>query len=1154
MRSKKHTRLLAMLLCGLMTFSLFACNGGSEETQAPTDEATTEAPTENDTSAEETTEETTSEETTSEEEASEETTTEEEISEETTSEEATTEEVTGDYSNPKGIASAGAFFDDDAFALTENVIDESKAVIKTAAEMLALLESKDGAAAGEVYLVTEPLILTSDKTYRGNLAAIIAEGGVIIKDISGATLREVIIKGSITVENASEINFYMLDLKGGKVGISVDDKSTEISVLSSIVNASDTAIDSKGALVSVYQSRLSADRGIVSSGTDFTVQSTLINAKTSGVSSSGRYFIAKNNTVTVSDTKNGVGIEMTKGSYNSMAALNVINDVQRSVNVRESYNCVVILNRAITVTASNNEHFYMIKNRLGGEIELKNNTYLIADENTFINDNRSHPITLEGNTEVNGDTVHDVNARLEYGADEDLLPHTDPDQYLLMERRYKITDLASSRASRGSFGTYVRDNAVWNKIVIVPPGVYLSSSNTLIGPEQSNTDFYFYGAYVETTYANDTLWNVNGAENLNVSGFTLGNARSTCGQVHILTVDAANKKLTAVVSAGFVDGFYKLAPSVPDDVGYNPSSSLLYKHHQNEDGSPIRVTDVYGGAGGIDSVVDNGDGTYTLNMASASGCKKIKVGDMFTCRLGMRGQTAILTENADGVYYKDLTVFTVSNTVTCRVKWSYGVVFERYHSARPNGYEITEEVYDSYKKLGEEHGLDLGVYYDEEHEIYRGPAPIIGAAACMEVEDSYEGTTLICSKLESTCDDGSNQRGSSSRIAGMVDNGDGTYTVYFKGNQDTVHRNEYLESTSSSTKKMPSTAEIEKGNIIVAYTSDGHVLIDDAIALTDQTAGSPAGLHLAHTGSGRMCDECGKEKYSTGDQYYEMNTSYNNTTGVLSFDIPRTGYSGSKTVKLQTTVYSVKIDAKYVNEELLDDYDFCFNGVDLEKRVIIDNMSKNCKGILFDNVLVENIRSRALLAKTQNVTIKHSTFRTLHSQALVLGSEAEWSEGTIARDVLIENCIFDNCSSLNNRKGQITDSGDPGDVPIDIRGVGIDAESEISKIQPHSEMLASNFVIRHNKFINTLNKHLICVTGACDVTVTENVFEEREGDGEIIYINGCYNVNVVNNTYSERIQAAFDKGNYNPIADIYNCEKVKVESLKIPEKVTMKPN
>ncbi len=1074
----------------------------------------------------------------------------EETTEKTSEEETETEieEETGYYSNGNGIGMAGAALDEDAFALRVHKVDESAAKTITASELLALLENKNGLKRGEVYKVTEPLMLASDKTYYGNLAAIIADGGIVIKDISGTALRDIIVKGSITVENSAEISLYKVDIKGGSIGISVDEKSSEITVSSCIVTATDKAIDSNGAFVSVYQSKLAADTGIASTGTDLTVQSSIINAGTCGITSSGRYFIAKNNTVKVKDVDNGVGIEMTKGSYNSMAALNVINNVQKSISVTEGYNCVVELNRAITITASDNTHFYLIKNRLGGEIKLKNNDYIIADRNTFIEDEKAHPTTLEGNTNVNGDNMHDVNARLEYGADEELLPHTDPDQYFGMERRTNITDLSSFATQ--SFSSYIKDEATWNKIVIVPPGAYYTSSVTLIGALQSNTDFYLYGSYIEATYANDTTWEVDGAKDLTVSGLTLGNTRSTCGQIHILAVDKANNKLTATVSAGFVDGFVKLPPSDENQVGYN--DEFLYKYHQNEDGGQILTHAVYGGSGNISSIVDNKDGTYTVNMTSTN---YIEVGDVFTTRLDLRGQNAVYTHDADGVYYKDLTTFAISNTIACRVRRSYGVVYERYHSTRPNGYEITEETYNAYKALGEKYGVDLGVYYDEEYGVWRGPAPIIGASASMEVEDSYEGTKLICSKVESTCDDGSNQRGNSSRIAGMVNNGDGTYTVYFKGNQDTVHRDGFLGDPSRKEQSLPSVPEIEKGNIIVAYTSDGHVLIDDAIALTDQVQGSPKDLHIAHTGSGQYCDECGKVKYDSNDQYREMNTEYDHTTGLLTFDIP-VNKGSSKTVKWRTRVYSVVIDAKYVNEELIDDFDFCFNGIDLEQRVIIDNMSKNCSGILFDNVLAENIRSRALLAKAQDVTVKNCTFRNLYTQALILGAEAEWSEGTIARDVLIENCIFDNCAATTEytKQNGVYDDADPGTVPIDIRGVGIDSESEISNVEPHAEMLASNFVIRHNKFINTPNKHMICVTGACDVTITENVFEEREGDGEIVYINGCYNVKVDGNTYSERIQALFDSGKHTAIADIYNCEKIVIEDLKIPEKVTLKPS
>ncbi len=1177
MKRNKLTKIFALLLCGLMTCSLFSCNFEDiEETSPETDEITTEAQTEKpteetgktldettseeessstDESIEETTTvtETTDEEASTEETSVEETTIEETTAEETTSEEKTTEEettyeeVTGDYSNATGIGAAGAFLDDDAFALTENNIDESKAVTKTADEILALLSSKDGMKAGEVYKVTEPLILASDKTYYGNLAVIIAEGGVVINDISGMTLREVIIKGSITVENSSEINLYKLDIKGGNTGITVDDKSSEISVLSSIVSATDIAIDSKGAFVSVYQSKLVAKTGIVSIGTDFTVQSTLINAEKTGITSSGRYFIARNNTITVNDTKNGIGIEMAKGSYNSMAALNVINDVQRSIDVKESYNCVVILNRAITIKASNNTHFYMIKNRMGGELELINNKYIIADGNSFIEDQRYHPTVLEGNTEVNGDTMHDVNARLEFGADEELLPHTDPDQYLQMERREKITDLAST--SNFNYGTYVRDAATWNKIVIVPPGAYKISSTVTITNYQSDSYIYSYGAYLEATFSTGMVWNVYGASNVSVNGLTTGHTRSSCGQIHILAVDKANNKLTAVVSAGFVDGFDILASSVPGDVGYNPGFYSMF--HQSKDGDRIGIKDIYGGSGQIQSISVNDDGTYTVNMSSVT---YIEAGDVFSTRLGHRGQTAVRTDYSDNVKYKDLTVFALANAVVKRSTWSKGVVCERYHAVPHNGYEITKEEYEKYLALEEKYSVDLGVYYDEEREIYRGHYPVLGGSGSLEAENCYDGIKLICSKLEATFDDGSNQRGTSSRIAGMVNNGDGTYTVYYKGNWSSIHQSENSKIPSVTSLELHACAPLEIGDTIVAYSSDGRILINDATVLTNPVAGSPEGLHLAHKGD-LYCDECGKLIHS-GTWSHEMNTRYDHTTGALSFDTPRSkGYSGSEYLTWNTTIYSVKIDAKYVNEEIIGDYDFCTNDYINTRRVALDNISKNCAGILFDNVLMENIKSRGLLAKTKDVTIKHSTFRNLTMQALVFGPEAEWAESTISRNVLVENCLFDNCAATNEheRNNSIGYNAQPNMTPIDIRGVGVVDESVVSEIQPHEKMLANNFVIRHNKFINAQSDHLICVTGACDVTITENVFEEREDKGEIIYINGCYNINVINNKYSERLQAAFDSGNYAPIADIYNCEYVKIEGLKIPDKVTFKP-
>ncbi len=970
----------------------------------------------------------------------------------------------------------------------------------TASDLIALLTSDTGPSADEKYKVAEPIILKSDMTLHGNGTTVIAEYGIEIK-------------------NSSNIRVEELILEAGSVGVNID-------------------ADSKN--IAFKNCKISAEDAMVSSGKDITLQDCEIAASDCGIKSSGSYLIARNNKITAEN----IGIELTEGSYNSMAAQNIIK-ARRSVCLSSGFNCVVILNQAENIVCEKNTHLYVIKNTVSGDIELRDNTHLISDGNRI----GGRAVNI-GNIEFNGDNMHDVTTRLEYGAYEALLPHTDPDQYLRMERRVKITDLSGNVTE--NCGAYVRDAAAHGDVVIVPPGAYHSNSKILIEKEHSNTDFYLYGAFIEATYANDTVWNVDGAENISVNGLTLGHTHSTCGQIHIVAVDAENKTVTAIPSAGFVDGFYTLAPTPgTSDVGYNTGSGYIYKYHKPESGE-ILANAVYGGSGNITDISDSGDGTYNIKMSHVA---YIEAGDVFATRLGARGQNAVRTDHANVVKYKDLTVFGVTNSSANRVKWSRGVTYERYHAARPNGYEITKETYDKYTELSKKYGVDLGVYYDEKHAMYRGPYPILGCSSSMEVEDSYEGTKLTCSILQSTCDDGSNQRGSSSRVAGMVNNGNGTYTVYFKGNQDTVHRGGFQSYAWMTERELCKTANIEKGNIIAAYTSDGHVLIKDAVALNDQVAGSPEGLHLAHTGE-KYCDICGKKIYSDDDKFPESNTKYDNVTGRLSFEIPRGDKPGSEIITWQTTVYSVNIEAKYVNESLIDKYDFCFNGIDLDKRVILDNMSKNCMGIVFDNVYAHDLRSRALLAKTRDVTVKHSTFKNLYMQALVFGSEAEWSESTIARNVLIEHCVFDNCAATNEygKRTLIYDDSKPGTVPIDIRGVGITFEDAISKIEPHAEMLASDFVIRHNKFINTKNKHMICVTGACDVSITDNIFEERAGDGETVYINGCYNVNVKDNKYTDRIKGFLDMKDAESVAAIYNCENVSVEDLDIPKKVTLKPS
>ena len=64
---------------------------------------------------------------------------------------------------------------------------------------------------------------------------------------------------------------------------------------------------------------------------------------------------------------------------------------------------------------------------------------------------------------------------------------------------------------------------------------------------------------------------------------------------------------------------------------------------------------------------------------------------------------------------------------------------------------------------------------------YRGGLPRVGSVDATHITNAQQGFNVTSSLFESMCDDGSNQRGSSSRLSGVKDNGDGTTTLYFKG-------------------------------------------------------------------------------------------------------------------------------------------------------------------------------------------------------------------------------------------------------------------------------------------------------------------------------------------------------------------------------------
>ena len=771
------------------------------------------------------------------------------------------------YGNGGKIDKAGVVWSDAAFALTDNVIDESKAVTKSAAEMLALLANKDGAKKGEVYKVTEPLVLDSDTTYYGNLAAVIAEGGIVIENVDDTVVKELIVKGNITIKGSNRVEFFKLDLKSAANGVTIDSKSSNISFEECRITAAGTAIVSDAYAVSVYKSYISADKGITSTGSEFIIQSSQIDAKSLGISSCGSDCTVRECTITADS--DAVGVDFAKGSSNGLIALNVIKDAQMSISVIDGYNCVVLMNSAISTVGKNNTNLYVVKNSLGGVILLSDNKYLLCDENKFANDGKDHALLTFNNSEFNGNNIQDVNARVDYGTNEDVLPHTNKDLFVGMERKDAVKDLSLSKAYAFTFNRYVLAKAREDSVVIVPPGAYCVPNGFTLDAGHSNTDIYAFGVYFEKDSVKEGATRPNSMSDLgelitivgssiHIHGLTFGYDFQTLGQVYIVDKwsDSSGKYVRVVPNAGFYDAFR-----------FSGDADELYGYHiqfiKGDEYSPWVLNPP------CSFVKRDTDGTMIYKFdIDADTYNKLEKGDVVACRLGgenlvsitIKGEDTLLKDCVIYGYTSGMIIFATGRNVK-------NVRLERFHSTSKSAPVIDKRTYDKYKALEKKYGLTsdgdaplaegaqgLEVYIDEQGR-YRGGLPRIGGVDGIHNSGGAEGVSVTSSIFEQIADDGANQRGSSSRLAGIVDNGDGTTTVYFKGVVARVYYS-IAEGNASTTEGGYSGPGFKAGDTIYLYRSNGEKVIEAPVLSDSELAGAlpdDSKCHMLHTDKNNDC-------------------------------------------------------------------------------------------------------------------------------------------------------------------------------------------------------------------------------------------------------------------------------------------------------------
>ena len=963
------------------------------------------------------------------------------------------------------VDGAGAFLDQDGFANEEHIYstDDSESVSASSlANKLSSLKE------GDVYTVTDGNTLNITASVNGNNAVIIVPQGVKISNTDNISITNLIIVGGVSVTNSDNVTFDKVYVESSSNGIVIDEQSNNIQINDCRISAKNVAIDISADRSTVTNSFIAkSDTGILANADEVTVYNSSIIAKTNGVLLSGSDNAVNN--CTISSGTKGSGITVMQDSINTLLSYNKVMGVKESIVITNATNTVVLFNSIFNIKAENNVNTYIVENVFGGILDLSHNDYLLCDANINADNGRDHTLISTGNENTNGDTLMDVNARNEVGAKEELLPHTNKDLFIGMDRKNTVKDVANGTSY--DFNTYIEENSKINGVVIVPPGAYKIPDGDVLtlGSNMSNTEIYAFGVYnehgfitnkeyLETKQTNYVL-NVEGAKNISIHGMTIAYDYQALGQAHVLEIrNNVEATLMTTKYGGTTDQYgYEvvIVPSPGFDIsaGWGKSNSDVFSgayYACDPKGLSPWFSDSY-----YDYVSTNADGTITLRIEKSL-CEKLDVGSILCNRMAGDNQRTIAVTNAENILFKDCVVHGYAAALACVITGrSYDIKYERVHNCPTAPAVISEETYSFYKGLEDKYGngLDFEMYTDTENR-YRGSAPRFCSVDATHVI-SGQGLDIESCLFEQMCDDGSNQHGTSSRLYGIKDNGDGTATVYIKGNVTQVYHGIYTSSGNHQRNMNPVTF-LEGDNIFV-YTPGGEIVCD-AICLS----GSKSESQLS-------------EYYILGSMEYYIHVS------------------------------SVKVPVESVNFAALEGYDLKENHYRMDNKVTVDNISCVSGDFVIDNYVVRNSWSRGVLTKTVNATIKYSTIQNIKSAGILANCEPSWGESTIPRNITVEKCIIDGTGYTDQAWS------DPTAAPVYISGLATYGEANIHKI------VANNIVIDGCHITNYGHQYGIYINGAQNVTITNNIFDPLNASdpGHFVDITTAVNVNLSGNKYRD---------------------------------------
>ena len=942
----------------------------------------------------------------------------------------------------KEIAETG-----DGLAANDPVLSEKTYDAAAAIEKPAVLFFRQVSFNGGVFRATNDAVAvlknTDAKTLGGDLTTtLIAEAGIEISACRELVIRNVIFAGDVTVKDTEGLVFENVQFNG-KVTVAEDAEGTVFRScrFASLENAgTDTyLLSSCFAFTGV---------GITNVGEGLFLHGCRLTGTGTAITSTGDALELRRSTVETDAA--GIGAEI-KDSANSLVALSVFTGTQRSVVLEDAKNTAVVRNSLVSVTANGGKNMYVCDNEMGGRLMAENNSYLLADGNTYPADGLDHRAVVAGNENVNGNTLTDVNARAEAGVKEELLPHLDRDLFLEMERRETVKDELPEK-DRAVY-KYLTETAKESAYVVLAPGAYTTTFTAQLDKSHSDTTVYAYGAYVEADAGNE-FFNLshlyfNAAERIAFKGLTLGYALPSCGQAYVLENTGA--LLRVIPGAGMIAEFTKTGSKyyTADSIGIQRAGTFY------------AIGDYV-----VKSASKNADGTINVvgNQVLMETAKK---GDILTVKNAVGQQTVDIRYSAD-ISFTDMTTYGYSGDFLFHEEANTSATrYTRIYNTTKSGAVISRATYDKYKSLQDRYGVDLEISIDGQGRC-RGSLPHIGSLDGTHVKKCVQGAQLISCIFENMADDGTNHKAAHARLHNVVDNGDGTTTLYYKGNIAEWHVDNLPWKNGAATNA-GYCAPFVKGDRVFVYTAAGQ-LVCDAEALSAQKTEDPVA----------------------------------STHPTLAGDIP---------------CYSVTVPTDKVNREALAGYDLFVDDHAPDGKVLVDNMTRSSNGFLFDNCLIRNIRSRGLLIKASNGTVKNCTVANIAKVGIAVIYEMWWGESGVCENLTIENNVIDNTAFAPNAPAIESDSHTYKYVPIAIMGLG-------GKSLDPDFLLYKDITVKGNKFTNRrldVSNYAIYVRAACDLTITDNDFgwsEEEDGAKkmcQVLYLAGAMNVELSRNTYSPSI-------------------------------------